>query len=138
MNEDDLRPVPLPSDRKSLEFIRAVFKHSITPLTITDLVKALREMRSNVQTCLTKLEATFQHVHTLYDMMSNGLGRTASRTTDISTSTNLSVRIKLTDWLKRWEGTWGPFGKRESTSVSHPVSSRHHFNSLLASASWLS
>ena len=128
MNEDDLRPAPLPSDKKSLDFIRAVFKHSITPSKITDLVKTLREMRSDVQTCLTKLEATFQHVHTLCDMMSNGLGRITSRTSITSTSTNLSVRIKLADWLKGWEGTWGPFRQRESTSVSQPVSSQTPFH----------
>ena len=124
VNEDNLRPAPLPSDNKSLEFIRAVFKHSITPSKITDIVKALREMHSDVQTCLTELEATFQHVQTLYYMMSNGLGRITSRTSVISTSTNLSVRIKLADWLKGWEGTWGPFKQRESTSVSQPVSFR--------------
>ncbi len=121
MNEDDLRPAPLPSDKKNLEFIRSVLKHSFMPSKITDLVTALREMRSDVQTCLTELEATFQHVHTLYDMMSNGLARIASRTSFTSTSTNLTVRIKLAAWLKRWEGTWGPFRTRESTSVSYTV-----------------
>ena len=79
-------------------------------------------MRSDVQTCLTELEATFQHVQTLYYMMSNGLCRITSRTSVALTSTNLSVRIKLADWLKGWEGTWGPFKQRESTSVSQPVS----------------
>src|SRR5258706_4970084 len=135
MNEDDLRPMPLPSDKKSLEFIRAVLKHSFTPSKITDLVRALREMRSDVQTCLTKLEATFQYVHTLYDMMSNGLARTTSRTSIFSTSTNLTVRIKLAAWLKGWEGTWGPFRQPEFTSVSHPASFQTPIISLMASAS---
>ena len=135
VNEDNLQPAPLPSDKKSLEFIGAVFKHSITPSKIADLVKALRKMRSDVQTCLTELEATFQHVHTLYDMMSNGLGRITSRTSVTSTSTNLSVRIKLADWLNGWEGTWGSLRQRESTSVSQPVPLRHPFISSLAPAS---
>ena len=131
MNEDNLRPAPLPSDKKSLEFIGAVLKHSITPSKITDLVKALREMHSDVQTCLTELEATFQHVQTLYYVIGNGLGRITSRTSVASTSTNLSVRIKLADWLKGWEGTWGPFKQRESTSVSHPVSSQTPFHLII-------
>ena len=122
MNEDDLRPAPLPSDRKSLKFIRAVLKHSFTPSKVTDLVRDLRETRSDVQTCLTKLVATFQYVHNLYDMMSNGLARNTSRTSIFSSSTNLTVRIKLAAWLKEWEGTWGPFRQREPSSVSHPVS----------------
>ena len=134
INEDDLRPVPLPSDKKSLEFVLAVFKHSIAPSKITDLVKALREMRSDVQTRFIKLEATFHHVHTLYDMMSNGLARIASQTSLNSTSTNLTVRIKLAAWLKGWEGIWGPFRRREPTSVSLQSPQRHHFISLMASA----
>ena len=118
-NSDDLRPAPLPSNKKSLEFTRAVLKHSFTPSRITDLVKGLRDMRSNVQTCLTELETTFHHVHTLYDVMNNGLARVASRASIFSTSTNLSVRIKLAAWLKGWEGTWGLSRQHGSTSVSH-------------------
>ena len=124
MDESALRPAPLPADKKSLQFIRAVLKHSITPSKIADLVKTLRDMRSDVQTCATKLEATFQHVHTFYDMMNNGLARITSQTSLTSTSTNLTVRIKLAAWLKRWEGTWGPFKQPEPTSVSHTVSSQ--------------
>ena len=51
-NSDDLRPAPLPSNKKSLEFIRAVLKYNFTPSKITDLVKALRDVRSDVQGCL--------------------------------------------------------------------------------------
>ena len=131
MNEDDLRPAPLPSDKKSLEFIRAVIKHGFTRSKITDLVKALREMRFGAQTCLTKLEATFQHVLTLYNMTSNGLARIASRTSIASTSTNLTVRIKLAAWLKVWEGTLGSFKRHESPSVSHPVSFQRPFHLII-------
>ena len=122
-NSDDLQPAPLPSNKKSLEFTRAVLKHSFTPSTITDLVKGLREMRSDIETCLTRLETTFQHFHTLYDIMNNGLARTASRLSIFSTSTNLTVRIQLAAWLKGLEGTWGLSRQRRSISVSHPVSS---------------
>ena len=122
-NSDDLRPAPLPPNKKSLEFTRAILKHSFTPSKITDLVKGLRDMRSDVEKCLTKLETTFQHVHALYDIMNHGLERIASRGSIFSTSTNLTVRIKLADWLKGLEGTWGLSRQRKSTSVSRPVSS---------------
>ena len=75
MNGDDLRLAPLPSDKKSLKFIRSVLKHNLTPSKITNLVKALQEMRSDVQTCLTELEDAFQYVYILYNTMSNGLAR---------------------------------------------------------------
>jgi hypothetical protein len=125
---DDLLPTPLPSNKKTLEFTRAVLKHSFTPSKITDLVKGLREMRSDVQMCFTKLDNTFQHVHTLYNIMGNGLPRISSRksrTSSIfSTSTNLTVRIELAAWLSRWEETWGFSLQRKPTSVSHAVSCR--------------
>ena len=117
---DDLRLAPLPSNKKSLEFTRAVLKHSFTPSKITDLVQSLRDMRSDVMRCITRLETTFQHVHTLYDIMNNGLARVASRASSFSTSTNLTVRVQLADWLKGWEGTWGLSTQDRSTSVSHP------------------
>ena len=131
MNGDDLRPAPLPSDKKSLKFIRSVLKHNLTPSKITILVKALRDMRSDVQTCLTELEDTFQYVYILYNTMSNGLARNTSRTSNISSSTNLTVRIKLAAWLKGWEGTWGPFRQRESTSVSHLLSFQKPFHLII-------
>ena len=122
-NSDDLRPVPLPSNKKSLEFTRAVLKHSFTPSTLTDLVKGLRDMRSDVETCLTKLETAFQHAHSLYDIMNHGLERVASRASIFSTSTNLTVRIQLADWLNGLEGTWGLSRQHKSTPVSHTASS---------------
>jgi len=123
-NSEDLRPAPLPSNKKSLEFTRAVLKHSFTPFKLAELVKALRDMRSDVQMCFTGLESSFEHVHTLYGIMNNGLARTASRTSLFSTSTNLTVRIKLAAWLKKWEGTWGLSRLYEPTSVSNPVSTQ--------------
>jgi len=140
-NSDELRPAPLPSNKKSLEFTRVVLKHSFAPSKITDLVKCLRETRSDVQMCLTKLETTFQHVQTLYYITVNSLARITSRSSIFSTSTNLTVRIELAALLKRWEETWGPFVQRKSTSVSHAVSSQtpfHHLFSSIAPASRLS
>ena len=137
-DSDDLRPAPLPSNKKSLEFTRAVLKHSFTPSKITDLVKGLRDMRSDVQTCSTKLEATFQHVHILYDIMSNGLARVASQESIFSTSTNLTVRINLAAWLKGLARKWRLSKLRRSTSVSHPVSSQtpSHFIFGLSLTFW--
>ena len=126
-NSDNLRPAPLPSNKKSLEFTRAILRHTFTPSKITDLVKGLRDMRSDVETCLTELVTTFQHVHGLYDIMNNGAARDASRASRasiFSTSTNLTVRIQLAAWLKGLEGTWGLSRHRRSVSVSHPYSSQ--------------
>ena len=120
-NSDDSRPAPLPSNKKSLEFIQAVLRHSLMPSKIADLVKALREMRSDVQICLTKLETAFQHVDTLYNIMNNGLMRIVSRASIFSTSTNLTIRIKLYNWLKRREKTWGLFNRHNTTSVSRSI-----------------
>ena len=121
-NSDNLRPAPLPSNKKSLEFAQAVLNHSLTPSKITDLAKSLQVMRSDVVRCTTKLENTFQHLLTLYNIMNNVLARSASRESNFSTSTNLTMRIQLADWLKGREGTWGLSGQEISTSVSHLVS----------------
>jgi hypothetical protein len=131
-NSDDLRPAPLPADKKSLEFTRAVLKHSFTQSKITGLVKCLRETRSDVQMCLTKLDTTFQHVQTLYYIMSNGLARIASRTSIFSTSTNLTVRVELAALLKRWEEAWQISIHRKSTSVSHAVSCQAPFHLIFS------
>ena len=120
-NSDDSRLAPLPSNKKSLEFTQAVLRHSLMPSKIADLVKALQEMRSDVQTCLTKLETTFHHVNTLYNIMNNGLARIVSRASIFSTSTNLTIRIKLYNWLKRREKTWDLFSRPNTTSVSRSI-----------------
>jgi len=133
-DRDDLRPAPLPSNKKSLEFTRAVLKHSFAPSKITDLVKCLRETRSDVQMCLAKLETTYQHLQTLYYITSNSMARTPSRTSFFSTSTNLTVRIELAAWLKRWEETRRPSIQRKATPVSHAVSSQTLFHLLFSSA----
>ena len=121
-NSDDLRPAPLPSDKKSLEFTQAVLRHSLTPSTIIDLVKSLQAMRSDVARYTSRLETTFHRVQFLYNIMNNELARSASRDSSLSTATNLTVRIQFAGWLKRREGTWGFSRQERSTSVSHPVS----------------
>ena len=147
-DSDDLRPAPSIPHKKSLEFTRAVLKHSSTPSRITDLVEGLRDMRSDVETCFTKLETYLQRVDHLYDIMNHGLerrasrtsilststnitARRASRTSILSTSTNLEVRSRLAAWLKGWEGAWRPLRQRESTSVSRRVSSHTPFHLII-------
>ena len=130
-NSDDLRPAPLPSNKKSLEFTRAVLKHSFTASKIADLVKGLRDMRSDAKVCLTELEASFQHTLDLYGDMKHGLERITSRGSFFSTSTNLRARIDLLTWLKEWEETWVAIRQRESTSVSHLVSSHTPFSLII-------
>ena len=123
MNSGDLRPDPLPS-KTSPEFTRAVLNYSLALSKIDDLSKSVRDMRFDVMRCTTGLETTFQHVHNLYNIMHNGLelARNASRVSILSTSTNLTARIKLADRLKGWEGTWGLSRQDKSSSASHPVS----------------
>ena len=136
MNSDDMRPDPLPSNKKSPEFARAVLNHSLAPSKIDYLAKNVRDMRFDVTRCTTRLDTTFQHVYTLYNIMHNGLGlaRNASRVSILSTSTNLTARIQLADRLKGWEGTWGLSRRDRSSSASHPVSSQTPSHFIFASA----
>ena len=108
-----------PDDTGSLAFALAVFKHNLAPSKTASLVKSLRDMRSEVQKCLRKLDTAFQHSWTLYTAMSNGLARVATNGTTFSTSTTLSARIKLVDWLKYREVTWGmPKQRKSAITVS--------------------
>ena len=108
-----MHSLSLPEDTGSLAFVLAVFKHNLAPSKTTSLVKSLRDMRSDVQKCLRKLDTAFQHSWTLYTAMSNGLARIATNGTTFSTSTILTARIKLVAWLKDREGTWGMAKQRK-------------------------
>jgi hypothetical protein len=63
-------------------------------------------MRSEIQKCLRKLDTAFQHVWNLYNAITNGLTRVATKGSVLSTSTTLTARIKLVSWLKHREDTW--------------------------------
>jgi hypothetical protein len=130
-NSNDLQPNPLPDNKKSMAFVQAVLKHSLAPSKVTDLVKGLQDMRSDIQMCLKKLDVTFQHARNLYDISNNGLARPPSRGSIFSTSTNLTLRVKLFDWLKRREGTWGLSRRHELDPVSRASARRNiqsHFD----------
>ena len=104
--ESRLHSLSPPDDTKTLEFVQAVLRHNFAPSTTTNLVKSLRDMRSEIQMCLRKLETAFQHTWRLYGAMSNGLARAPTNGSTLSTSTTLTARINLVDWLKNRQGTW--------------------------------
>jgi len=105
--ESRLDSLSLPDDTRSLAFVQAIFKHNLAPSKTTNLVKSLRDMRSEIQMCLRKLDTAFEHCWKLYTAMSNGLARVATNQSTFSTSTTLTARIKFVDWLNVREGTWG-------------------------------
>lgn len=123
---NDLQPAALPANRKSLEFVRAVFRHNLSPSKITDIVGALQDMRSDVQMCSARLGSAFQHAYTLYEIMNCGLVRTATRDSMFSTSTSLTIRLKLVDWLEWFEVTQNLSVQRKFTPVSYPAFSGDH------------
>lgn len=102
-------------DTVSLDFVLAVLRHNLTPSTTTNLVNGLRDMRSEIQLCLRKLDTAFQHTWRLYSAMSNGLARTPSTGSTFSTTTALTARINLVDWLKGRQGTCGISVQRNGT-----------------------
>ena len=115
--ESRLHSLSLPDDTSSLAFVQAVLKHNLGSSKTASLVKTLRDMRSQIQTCLRKLDTTFQHAWRLYTAMSHGLARV---TTNESTSTKLTARIKLVDWLKDRGDTWR-LSKQRTSAITVSV-----------------
>ena len=107
VQESRLHSLSLPDDTMSLAFVQAVLKHNLGPSKTASLVKTLRDMRSEIQTCMKKLDNAFQHSWKLYTAMSHGLARVPTKESTFSTSTTLTARIKLVNWLKDREDTWG-------------------------------
>ena len=99
-----LQSIALPTDQKSLAYVQSVLMHNLSPSKVADLVNNLRSMRSEISTCVETLENSFGHVNYLYTCSHNRLMRISTST---STSTMLPARLKLADWLKEREGTWG-------------------------------
>ena len=104
--ESRLHSLSPPDDTKTLESVQAVLRHNFAPPTTTNLVKSLRDMGSEIRACLRKLETAFQHTWRLYGAMSNGPARAPTNGSTLSTSTTLTARINLVDWLKNRQGTW--------------------------------
>ena len=79
-------------------------------------------MRSKIQRCLRMIDNTFQHVWNLYIVKTNGLARVASTISNLSTSTTLTARIKLVDWIKDREDMWRSARQRKvAMTVSFAV-----------------
>lgn len=103
--ESRLHSLSPPDDTGSLAFVQAVLRHNLAPSQTTNLVNGLRDMRSEIQICLKKLDNAFQHTWRLYNAMSNGLARSATYGTTFSTTTTLTARINLIGWLRDRQGT---------------------------------
>ena len=101
-----LHSVSLPDDTMSLAFVHAVLKHNLGPSKIASLVKTLRDMRSQIQTSLKRLDDAFQHAWNLYLAFSHCLPRVPTKESTFSTSTRLTARIKLANWIAYCEETW--------------------------------
>ena len=95
-NEDSAPTIPhnaLPSNRKSLAFIQAVFKHNFSSLAVDDAIEAVEELRSEVTQYREEAESAFQHLWYLYNVQSfRNLQGHASVESLASVSTRVSVR----------------------------------------------
>ncbi len=95
-NEDSAPIVPhnaLPSNRKSLAFIQAVFKHNFSPSAIDDAIEAVEELQFEVTKYREETESAFQHLWYLYNVQSfRNLQGHASVESLASVSTRVSVR----------------------------------------------
>ena len=74
-NSEDSAPIvlhnALPSNRKSLAFVQAVFKHNSSPLTIDDVIEAVEELQFEVAKYRAEAESAFQHLWCLYNVQSS-------------------------------------------------------------------
>ena len=95
-NENSAPIVPhnaLPSKRKSLEFIQAVFKHNVSPAAIDDAIEAVEELQFEVTKYREKAEIAFQHLWHLYSVQNfRALQGHASVESFASVSTRVSVQ----------------------------------------------
>ena len=74
-------------------------------------------MQFQIRECIDTLESTFRHVLDLYNFTNNGLERTSTSMSSVSTSTMLTARIRLAGWLGRTEGTWRLSSRSRSTTM---------------------
>jgi hypothetical protein len=120
-----LRANGLPSKKTSLAFVRAVLKYNMSPHTIDEMISNLREMQTEIQDRLRNLETAFNDVQDSYDFFHQQLARVP---TSGSTSTTLTARVQLVNWL-------GNFGGREffkrSRNERRAVSSLSLFRVLI-------
>ena len=106
------RLVPLPQDRRSLEFVRAVFKHNFSRSNIKDAIIALKDFQFEVESCQQTIELAFQQVWRVYDIVKSRTRQSRSSASTISSiSTQIpesstspqattSFRREIIDWLE--------------------------------------
>ena len=110
-----LQSIALPANEKSLAYVQAVLRHNFSPSKVAGLVSNLNKMQFEVRKCLDNLESSFRHVQDLYHFTKDGLERTSTSMSSVSTSTMLTARVKLARWLERREGTWRISSRSTST-----------------------
>jgi len=95
-NEDSAPTVPhnaLPSNRRSIKFIQAVFRHNFSPSAISDAIDAVEELQFEVKRHRKETESAFQHLWNLYIVQSfRTIQGNASVESLASVSTHVSVR----------------------------------------------
>ena len=99
-NHEDSAPIvphnALPSNRRSIKFIQAVFKHNFSPSEISDAIEAVEELQFEATRHREETEGAFQHLLTLYNIYNIQSLRTiqvhASVESLASVSTHVSVR----------------------------------------------
>ena len=106
--EATLRANALPLKKRSLAFVCAVLKYNVSPETIDEMINNLREMQTEIQDCLRRLETSFNDVGDLHDFIHRQLVR-ASICSHLSTSTTLTARLQLVTWLENFGGRLGFF-----------------------------
>ena len=107
VNSEDSAPIiphnALPSNRKSLEFIQAVFKHNFSPSAINDAIEAVEELQFEVTKYPEETESAFQHLWYLYNVQSfRNLGHMSveslvSNTTRMSIQTLASISSRIAE-----------------------------------------
>ena len=115
--EATLRASALPSNKKSLAFVRVVLKYNVSPQTIDEMISNLKDMQTEVQDCLGNLETCFNDVDDFLDFFHRQLMRVPTSGSLLSTSTTLTTRVLLVNWLER-------FGRRRGSSEGSPNESR--------------
>jgi hypothetical protein len=123
-----LRANVLPSKKTSLAFVRGVLKYNMSPQTMDEMIRNLREMQTEIQDRLKNLETSFNDVQDACDFFHRQLVRAPTSASLLSTSSTLTVRVQLVSWLEKFGG--GEFFKR-SQNESRPVSSLNLFLVLI-------
>ena len=78
----------LPQDRRSLAFVRGVFKYRFSPSDIEDAITALKDFQFEVESCQQATELASQQVWMVYDTVKT---RTLQRRASVSTISTISA-----------------------------------------------